>query len=166
MRHPTVALAALAVTVAVLAAPAGAETTVVTASLGSSVSISTPPSAAVNMGALSLGANTASGGSIAVSANTAYTVTVAADNATMKSWNGSTYGADALTTPLTLTPTLAGGVPVVSPVAAVGTTPATFMTGTGLTSDSATIQLAQTVLAGDKPGTYRTVLTYTAAPSL
>ncbi|HWH32345.1 MAG TPA: hypothetical protein VNU01_06700, partial [Egibacteraceae bacterium] len=96
MRHPTVALAALAVAVAALAAPAGAETTVVTGSLGTSVSISTAPSAAVDLGSLALGLNTAGGGTIAVTANTAYTVTVAADKAAMTQWNGTAYGTTAL----------------------------------------------------------------------
>lgn len=166
MRHPFAVLAAAAATAALLAVPATAETTVVTAAVGSSVSISTPPSAAVNFGTLALGANNASGGTIAVSANTAYTVTVVADKASLTSWDGSAYGTDALTTPLAVTPTLGSGAPVVTPVAAVGTTPQTVMTGTGLTSDSATLSLAQTVLATDKPGNYRSVLTYTAAPAL
>lgn len=166
MRHPFAALLAAAATAALLAVPATAQTTVVTAAVGGSVSISTPPSAAVNFGTLALGVNNASGGTVAVSANTPYTVTVVADKATLTSWNGSAYGADALTTALTVTPTLASGVPVVTPVAAVSTTPQTVMSGVGLTSDSATLQLTQTVLATDKPGAYRSVLTYTAAPAL
>lgn len=166
MRHSFAAALAAAAAAALLAIPAGAETTVVTATVGSSVSISTPPSAAVSFGTLALGANTAGGGTVAVSANTPYTVTVAADKATLTSWNGTAYGTDALATPLALVPTLVGGAGVVTPVAAIGTTPQTVMSGAGLTGDSASLQLAQTVLATDKPGAYRTVLTYTAAPAL
>lgn len=166
MRRTISALFAVAAMIALVALPATGATQVVTAAVGSSVSISTPPSAAVNFGTLAIGANTVAGGTLAVTSNTAYTVTVAADKASMTEWDGDAYGSGALTTPLVLTPTLASGVPVVTPLAAVGTTPQTIMVGTGLTSDSATLQLAQTLLASDAPGTYRTVLTYTAAPAL
>lgn len=166
MRHPLSALLLGATAVAALAVPVAAETTVVTAVVGSSVSISTPPSAAVNLGNLAVGANTAAAGTLAVTSNTAYTVTVAADKATMTEWDGNAYGSEALTTPLVLTPTPAGGVAVVTPLAAVTTVPQTIMAGTGLTADSATLELAQTLLVSDAPGSYRTVLTYTAAPAL
>lgn len=166
-RHTRFALAGAAtLAAAALALPATAETSTVTATVASSVSISTDPTANVDFGTLAVGVNTVSLGTIGISSNVAYTVTVQADRAAMTSWDGSAYGAEALGTPLALTPTLAGGVPVVTAIAAVSTSAQTLMTGTGLTSDSATLSLVQTLLGGDAPGTYRTVLTYTASQTL
>jgi hypothetical protein len=161
------ATAALAtVTAALLAAPAAADTSTVTATVSSSVSISTAPSGSVGFGTLAPGLNTVSGGTLAVTANTAYTVTVAADKATMTVWDGTAYGTDALGTALALVPTISGGAPVVTSIAAIGTLAQTLMTGVGGTTDSASLSLEQTLLSTDKPGSYRTVLTYTAAPTL
>lgn len=152
--------------VAALALPAAAQTTTVTGLVGTSVSISTAPSTAVSLGTMALGANLASAGTLAVAANAAYTVTAVADQAAMTKWDGSAYQSGALTTPLALVPTLSTGAPVASPIAALGTTAQTLMTGTGITSDSVTLQLQQTLLSSDPTGTYRTVITYTAAPAL
>lgn len=149
-----------------LAAPLGAQTQEITGIIGDSTSITTPPTAAVSFGNFAVGLNSVAGGSITVQSNVAYGVTVAADRAAMTEWDGNAYGDNALGTALTIVPTIAGGSPVPIASLGVGTSAATLFTGLGLTTDSVSLALHQTVLVADAPGTYRTVLTYTAAPTL
>src|SRR5581483_4733050 len=117
------ALGALAVLPA-LPASADTATQVVIATLGSSVSISTAPTATVDFGNLAaVGANTVSGGSIGVTANTPYTLTVQGNKAKMTKYVSGVYtDAVALTAPLAVVPVLSSGVGVPIPSVNVGTT--------------------------------------------
>lgn len=148
------------------AAAQDAADTTVTGTIAESISISSAPATAVNMTLASTGANTASGGTIEVTANADYTLTVQGDKNAMTSWDGSVY--DDITTlgsSMTVTPVLDSGVGV--PVAAiVSTAEEIIATSVGLTTDTYSLTLAQPTTVADAPGTYRIVLTYTASPTL
>lgn len=166
--HRKIAATALAGTVlaTVLAAGASAQETTVDGTIASSISISTAPSASVAMTLASTGANTATSGIIAVTANEDYKLTVVGDKALMTAYDAiNGYGTDTLASALSVVPTLKSGVGV--PVtAAVSTTAATIATSVGLTTDEYNLTLSQPTTIADKAGTYRIVLTYTAASTV
>lgn len=163
------ALAALCVLVA---APSGAATQTIDAVLGNAVSMSTSPTSSISGWSLaSTGANTTSGGSVGVTANVPYTVTVSADKSRMTEYitASSTYvtGGSTLTSPLAIVPTLTSGAGVPVASLSVGTSAGTLATGTGLTTDVFSLTLSQPTVISDVPlaagRTYHVVLTYTAA---
>lgn len=163
------------------AAPGALAVQEVNATIGSSVSMT---SAATDILAadpwvlLGTGANTRSGGSVTVSANSAYALTVVADKATMTEYNVATASyqatsAKSLTTPLSVVAVRSAGsalVPGVGVAAVTGTIATPLATGTGLGTDTYALTLSQPTLVTDAPlaagKTYRTVLTYTASAAL
>lgn len=159
-----------------IVAPVWAETQTIDATLGSSVSMTTAPTATVSGWALAgSGANTRSGGSMTISSNAPYTVTVVADKAKMTEYVTATalYVATApktLTNSLSVIPTLTSGTGVPVASLAVGTTAGTLATGSGLGTDSYSLTLSQTTVIGDAAlpsgRTYHIVLTYTASSTL
>ncbi len=169
--------AVVALALGALFAPAGAEvaTQTIDATLAGSVAMTTTPSNVTNWVLSASGVNTKSGGSLTVSANSAYTVSVTAEKATLSEWNGTGYvsGGKSLTTPLTVTATRTGGTAAVGALttpAEVGLLSAGLVTGTGGGTDQFSIELSQPTLATDKPlsgsNTYHNKLTYTASAAL
>jgi hypothetical protein len=163
----------IAVAIATIASPAFAvtNTQTVTASLGSSLSVTTAPTSSVSSWTLaSSGANTTSGGSIAVNSNVAYTISVTADKATMSEWDGSAYvnGGKTLTTAMSVIASRSSGTattPGVAATAVIGTS-STLATGTGLGSDTYSLTLSQPTVITDsalQTNSYHIVLTYTSA---
>jgi hypothetical protein len=171
MLGAAVAMTALALVVL----PATADTTstqVIDASIGTSISMTTTPSATIGGWTLAAsGANTTAGGTMAVQANTPYKVTVKSDKATMTEFvTGSsayeTASPKSLTTPISVVTALTAGAGIPVPTLAVGTTTANIATGTGLTTDTYSVTLSQPTVISDVPlaagRTYHIVLTYTA----
>lgn len=164
-------IAALAATALAAASttPASADTSTqtITAATAGMVSISTNPTASVDFGTMTLGANTASAGQLGVGANVAYTVTVAGQKAKLTKYANSAYDdATTLSSAMLVLTTLStgAGVPVAS--VPVGTSAVQMASGTGLTTDVFSLQLSQTVLPTDPQTTFRNVLTYTASQVL
>jgi hypothetical protein len=154
-------------------APAHAEDQTVTATLGTSVSMSTAPTATVSNWSLSAtGANTTSGGDLVVASNVPYKVTVASDKATMSEWDGAAYvtSGKSLTAPMSVLTTLTGGAGLPVASLAVGTLASNVATGTGLSTDTYSITLSQTTAITDAPlsggNSYRIKLTYTASSTI
>jgi hypothetical protein len=168
------AVAIVAVAVLGIALPAGAATQTVTANIAGSLSMGTSPSSTVADWALAAtGANTTSGGSIGVTSNGPYTVSVTADKTRMTQYDttAGTYVASSpktLTAPLNVIATSTSGTGV-GATAIVGTS-STLATGAGLGTDAYSVQLSQATSIADSalPSgyTYRIVLTYTAASTL
>lgn len=171
MKRMVIFAAALLAILAVMP-PAGAADQIITASIGSSVTMSTNPTETISNWSLSaLGANTTSGGSVGVSANVPYTLTVVADKAKMSEYNtgSSAYvsGGKTLTNALSVVPVLSSGTGVPVASVAVGTSASALAAGVGLSTDVYDLTLSQTTLITDEPlasgRVYRIVLTYTAA---
>ena len=166
-----VALASLAFVV-----PAHASTQTIDASLSSALSMTTAPTATIPSWTLaSSGANTTSGGSLAMNANEPYTVSVTADKTRMTEYTGSAYVASSpktLTSPLVVTPVRTGGTAPLAATVSAATlgTSSLLVVGTGLGTDLFDLTLAQTTAITDSalPGgeTYHIVLTYTASSTL
>lgn len=152
------------------ALPASADTAqqIVIASLGATVSISTAPTASVDFGALApVGPNTTSGGSIGVTSNVPYTLTVQSNKAKMTKYVGGVYtDAVSLAAALAVVPVLSSGTGVPVPSLAVGTTAAPIATGVLPGTDVFALTLSQTTSLTDTQTSYREVLTYTASPTL
>ena len=145
------------------------------ATLGSSVALTAAPSDVSGWALAASGANTTSGGSLTVSANTAYTVSVVAEKATLTEWNGTGYVSNgkSLTSPMTVSATRTGGSALVAGLATpatVGIASAGLITGTGGGTDAFSVSLSQPTLITDKPltgsNTYHNKLTYTASAAL
>lgn len=174
-------LSLMALTLASLlaaAAPAQANTQVIDATITSTLSMDTKPTAAISGWSLaSTGANTTSGGSIGINANQAYTVTVTADKTRMTEYVTATSSYVATTpkslaSPLSVVTARTGGTaatPGVAATAVVGTS-TTLATGTGLGTDTYSVTLSQPTTIADPAlpsgRTYHIVLTYTAASTL
>ena len=176
--HTKIAAASiLTVVVGSMAMPAMADAQNVNATLGSSVSMTASPADIASGGwtLANTGANTTSGGTVAINSNAPYTVSVSADKTRMTEYGSGAYIASspkALTSALTVTATRASGsatVPGVGAAAVVGTS-TLLGTGTGLGTDSYTLSFSQPTLITDSalPSTevYHIVLTYTAASTL
>lgn len=176
MRRKFIAGAVFAAAVGALAAPhAKAETQTIDATLGSSVSMTTAPSNVASWALAASGTNTKSGGSLAVSANSSYTVSVVAEKATLSEWDGAAYvtGGKSLASALTVSATRTGGtapVAATSTSVAVATVAGTLVTGSGGGTDEFSVSLSQPTLSTDKPlsgtNTYHNKLTYTASAAL
>lgn len=153
---------------AALPADASSATQVVVATIGPTVSISTAPTATVDFGAMAaVGANTTSGGSIGITANTPYQLTVEANVARMTKYVGGSYEEGVtLAAPLSVVPVLSGGTGVPVASLAVGKTAAPIATGLLAGTDVFALTLSQPTSTTDLPTTYRSVLTYTASPTL
>lgn len=177
MNKRTAAIALIAGMLTMLVGlPAGAATQTIDATISSTVSMTTAPTASISGWNLSAtGANTTSGGTMQIQSNVAYTVTVVADKAKLTEYITATgayqtTSPKSLTNPLSIVPTLSSGAGVPVASLAVGTTPATIATGTGLTTDSYALTLSQTTAITDAPlaagRTYHMVLTYTASATV
>jgi hypothetical protein len=161
-----------------LVVPAHASTQTIDASLSSALSMTTSPTATISSWTLaSSGANTTSGGSMALSSNQPYTVSVSADKTRLTEYVTATssYVASspkALTSPLVITPTRTGGTAPTAATASAATlgTSTLLVTGTGLGTDTFDLSLGQTTAITDSTlpsgETYHIVLTYTASSSL
>lgn len=167
------ALAAALAALALAALPAGADTTstqTIDAAIAGTITMSTTPSATVSSWNLSAsGANTVSGGTIVVAANTPYKVTVMSDVAKMTQWTGTAYvtpSPKVLTSLLSVLTSLTGGAGVAVPAVAVGTTAQNIATGTGLSTDTYSLSLSQPTVITDAPASYHMVLTYTATANI
>lgn len=171
-------MGAIVLAIAVVAAPAGASTQVIDATLSSSLSMTTEPSATVSGWSLAAtGANTTSGGSMVINSNQPYTVTVTADKTRMTEYvtASSAYVSSSpktLTTAMTVSASRSGGTATVAGVGAaavIGTSTA-LATGTGLGTDEYGITLSQPTLITDSAlpsgRTYHIVLTYTLQSTL
>jgi hypothetical protein len=174
-RRLAAALAAGTLMVVVAAGSASAAGQIIDATLGSSVSMTTSPSATVSGWILApSGANTTSGGSMTISSNAPYTATVTADKAGLSEYVSGAYVSSGkqLTSPLSVVPTRSAGnalVPGVATTAIVGTS-TLLGTGTGLGTDTYTLSLSQPTLISDSAlasgSTYHIVLTYTASSTI
>jgi hypothetical protein len=173
-----VGVGAIALAVMIVAVPAGASTQVVDATLTGALSMTTEPSATVSGWSLAAtGANTISGGSMAINANQPYTVTVTADKTHMTEYVTSTSSyvsssPKTLTTAMTVSASRTSGTAVVAGVgaAAVVGTSTTLATGTGLGTDQYSVTLSQPTLITDQAltsgRTYHIELTYTLQSTL
>ncbi len=160
---------------AAIALPAGAEEQVVDATLESSVSMTTSPTATVSGWALSPSAtNTASGGTMTISANSSYSVTVTPDVNAMSEHDGTGYvtSGKTLSAALNIIASYTGGtapVPGLGATAITGTSTA-LATGTGGGTDDYDITLSQATTVADEAlptgRTYHIELTYTASSTL
>ena len=166
--------AIVAVAILGIAVPAGAASQTITANIAGSLSMGTAPSSTVADWALAAtGANTTSGGSIGITGNGPYTVSVTADKTRMTQYDttAGTYVASSpktLTAPLNVVATSTSGTGV-GATAIVGTS-TTLATGAGLGTDAYSVQLSQLTAIADAalPSgyTYRIVLTYQATSTL
>lgn len=114
------------------------------------------------------GANTQNG-TLGVTSNVPYTVTLASDVDHMTVHDGSVYTAQELISPLTITPVNAGGVGVGVATTSLLTgdgTAETVATSLGLSTDSYTVTYSQPATIADEPGDYQMNLTYTATEVL
>lgn len=144
---------------------AGAEEQTLTGTIDPAVTINAAPATLVDFGTFALGENTESGGSMTVSANVDYVLSVKATKATMTSYDSgtSTYGDKALAAPLTIlaSPDLLSATSI--GIVPVGTTDTPIAAGVGLVDTVFGLSLTQLVGTTDAPGEYRNVLTYTAS---
>lgn len=171
------AAAAVVLVTALVAGPVGAATQTVDATLGNTVSMDTSPTAEISGWTLaSTGSNTTSGGSMAISANSPYTVTVTGDKSLLSEYDtvAEDYVVDGktLSSALSVISSRTGGtapVPGIAATAVVGTS-STLATGTGLGTDEYSLTLSQPTLITDEAlesgHTYHIVLTYTASSTL
>lgn len=163
---------------AIAAMPAGAAPQVIDANLGSTLSMTTSPTASVSGWALaSTGANTASGGQVGIESNQPYTVTVTADKSRMTEYVTAssayvTSGPRALSNAISVIALRSAGTavtPGVGATAVIGTS-TTLLTGTGLGTDTYDITLSQPTLITDPAlpsgRTYHIELTYTLSSTL
>ncbi|MCA1830917.1 MAG: hypothetical protein LC663_05330 [Actinobacteria bacterium] len=167
-----VAVGVLAISVPAHAATSGTQT--VTANIANTISMDTAPSSSIaNWTLAATGANTTAGGSVVVTSNGPYTVTVTGDKSRLTEYdtNGAAYVASSpktLTTALSVIGTRTVGTGTAA-TAVVGTS-STLATGLGLGSDTYTLQLSQPTAITDAslPSgyTYRIVLTYQATSTL
>ncbi|MFN2524699.1 MAG: hypothetical protein ABR505_00305 [Actinomycetota bacterium] len=170
-----VSLVALIGALAALLSPAKAATQVIDATLAPGVAMTAVPTPNITWALAMAGANTTSGGSMTVSANTPYTVTMSAEKDFLTQHNGSGYvsGGSALSAPLTVTAQRTGGtalIPGVGLVLPASTLGGPIGGGTGGGTDQYSITLSQPTVITDKPlpegHTYHNVLTYTASATI
>ncbi|HEX2240742.1 MAG TPA: hypothetical protein VHJ82_06340 [Actinomycetota bacterium] len=168
-------VALIGVAFAALFSPAKAATQVIDATLAPGVSMTAVPTPNISWALAMSGANTTSGGSMTVSANTPYTVTMSAEKDFLTQHNGTGYvsGGSQLSSPLTVTAARTGGTAVVPGVGLVlpaSTIGGPIGTGTGLGTDTFSLTLSQPTVITDKAlptgHTYHNVLTYTASATL
>jgi hypothetical protein len=169
---------AIAIGSMMVALPAVAAPQTVDATIGSTLSMTSSPTASVSGWALAAtGANSTSGGSVATNTNQPYILSVTGDKATMTEYvtGTSSYVASSpksLTSPITVSATRSAGsavVPGVGATAVVGAS-STLGAGTGLGTDTYTISLGQPTAITDAAlpagETYHILLTYTLSSTL
>lgn len=172
-----VALGALIAVMGILvvAGVASAAVQVIDGTLSASISMTTSPSPTVAWVFAPSGANSASGGTVGVTANTPYILTVAADKTRLTEYITAssayeTTSPKTLFSPLSVLAAWASGSGVSSGTIAAGTTATTIAAGAGLTVDTYSITLSQPTTIADPPlaagRTYHIVLTYTASAPL
>jgi hypothetical protein len=170
----TAVLVAAFVSAAMPAYAANPSDQTITASIGSSLTVNTSPDATVSNWALATtGANTTGGGSIVVTSNVPYTVSVTGSKATMSEYDTTlgtpayVSGGKTLALPLNIQATKSA----VTTTAVVGTSSSTLITSLGLAANETyTLTLSQTTSIADAAlvsgHVYRTVVTYLAASTL
>ena len=174
---------AAALTVATAVPKAGAVTSVTAvqgldAQLASTISASLS-AASVNLGTISSNdptgaANTAAAGTISITANVGYTVTVASDKVAMTEWTGSVYASNPkrLAAALAVRCSAPSGTGATctaltaTSILTTGTAVATSAVSTGGATHTYTLTLSQPTTLADPPATYHLVLTYTATTLL
>lgn len=167
--------ALIAVACGALISPASGATQIIDATLAPGVAMTGIPTPNISWALAMAGPNTTSGGSMTVSANTPYTVTMGAEKNFLTQWNGTGYvvGGFELSAPLAVAAQRTGGTAVVPGVGLV--LPATTVggligTGTGLGTDTFSLTLSQPTVITDKAlptgHTYHNVLTYTASSTI
>jgi hypothetical protein len=128
------------------------------------ITVSTPPAGAVLVPPLALPGNATGTDAMVVVSNTAYHVTVKADNAKMLPWSGA-YSTPSLRSGLSLAPQALLAGPTLTNVG-MTTADQTIVSSSGGLADTYTFNFTQPVAAGDPLGLYRTVLTYTVSAGL
>lgn len=154
-----------------LLGPAAAETTTIDATISTSLTMNTAPSASVNWSLAATGANTTSGGSMNITSNVPYKVTVKGAKDYLTAWDGTAYDdTKKLASATSVTATSTAGTGVGALAAVSSSVDAPVATGIGGGTDNYTLQLSQPTTIADKPlaGTskYRNVLTYTLSSTL
>jgi hypothetical protein len=177
MRKLVVAVVAV-ICISIPVAATASSSQVIDASLSSTVSMTTSPTATISSWTLaSTGANTRSGGQMTINANGPYLVSVTADKTRMTEYVTSTSSyvsssPKTLTSPLTVTATRSSGTAVTpgAGLAAIVGTSTTLATGTGLGTDTYDVSLSQPTAITDTAlpsgETYHIELTYTASSTL
>lgn len=159
---------------ALVPASAAASTQQIDAVIGTSVSMTTPPSGTVDLGTLpAIGAGTpTAAGSMVLTTNSILgaTVTVQALKSTLTKVNTGTgvyTDSVSLASPITvLTSSSDLDALAVPAVVALSTAPVLIAAPLLPSTYTYSIQVSQPTLVTDAPGTYRNVLTYTASPVL
>lgn len=169
------AASAIVGVIGISATGAAAETQVLTGTVGGTIAIDMSGAPATSI-ALPTAGVSESIGSVVVNSNTAYTLSVKSDVATMTQYDTSysTNAEETLDAPMSLLPSLTDGTATldgtVSAPIVVSTTDQTvgFNALSGLLSEADTYALGvnQPVTALDPTGNYRMVLTYTASSGI
>ena len=138
----------------------------VTASVTGVLTMTAPGDIA--FGSLSLtGANTQTG-TLGVTSNVPYTVTLSSDTDKLTVHDGTAYTTQKLISDLAISPaaTAGVGVGVATTSTATATAAQTVATSLGLSDDSYTVTYSQPATIADEPGDYQMNLTYTATEVL
>ena len=159
----SVALVAMALT---SMSPAQAQTAPVNVTVLGVITVSTPPVGAVLVAPVSVPGNATGTDGMVVTSNTPYHVTVKADNAKMRPWDGTAYvGSSTIGSVLSLAPSVLLAGPTLTNVA-MTTSDQKIAASSGLAVDTYTFNFTQPVAASDPLGLYRTQLTYTVSAGL
>jgi hypothetical protein len=165
-RLSATAIALVVVSALASMSPAHAQSAPVNVTVVGVITVSTPPAGAVLVPPASLPGNATGTDAMVITSNTAYHVTVKADNAKMRPWSGSAYvGSSTIGSALSLVPQAAVGTPTLTNVS-MTTSDQTIVASAGATAETYTFNFTQPVSASDPLGLYRTVLTYTVSAGL
>jgi hypothetical protein len=129
------------------------------------ITVSTPPLGAVLVPPVALPGNATGTDAMVVTSNTAYHVTVKADNAKMLPWTGVAYSTPSIGSALSLAPQALLSGPTLTN-RTMTTSDQTIISSGGGLANTYTFNFTQPVAAGDPLGLYRTVLTYTVSAGL
>ncbi|MEY2404547.1 MAG: hypothetical protein QOD38_2098, partial [Acidimicrobiaceae bacterium] len=129
--------------------PAHAQSAPVNVTVGGVITVSTPPAGAVLVPPVSLPGNATGTDGMIVTSNTAYHVTVKADNAKMRPWSGSAYvGTSTIGSVLSLSPQALLAGPTLTNVS-MTTSDQTIAASNGGGLDTYTFSFSQPVSASD-----------------
>lgn len=142
-----------------------AESAPVTVTVAGVITVSSPPVGAVLVPPVSLPGNATGSDAMVVVSNTAYHVTVKADNAKMLPWTGIAYSSPSLGSALSLAPQALVSGPTLTNVT-MTTADQTIVSSSGGLANTYTFSFTQPVAASDPLGLYRTLLTYTVSAGL
>jgi hypothetical protein len=166
IRRIITASAALVAVALTSMSPAHAQTAPVAVTVVGVITVSTPPAGAVLVPPVAVPGNATGTDAMVVTSNTAYHVTVKADNAKMRPWDGTAYlGSSTIGSGLSLVPQVLLAGPTLTNVS-MTTSDQKIAASNGLGIDTYTFNFTQPVSASDPLGLYRTVLTYTVSAGL